>query len=166
MLDRLNHWLHVNPKWGCRMIETVYYDSGSHFNRNDSYMKKGRYQYELRGLRMWVSPKKRETTPQKIGCIITIPKLKLNNQEPDDFVEGEQLTTDRTLGANNFESLQELVSRLNHNLQSDPLEGKIFKIAYFLFKLVFFKFDIIIVIEKNKNLIKNSVINQMRVCAG
>jgi len=30
LLDRLNHWLHVNPKWGCRVIETVYYDSGSH----------------------------------------------------------------------------------------------------------------------------------------
>lgn len=51
LLDRLNHWLHVNPRWGCRVIETVYYDSGSHFNRTESYMKKGRYQYELRGLR-------------------------------------------------------------------------------------------------------------------
>lgn len=51
LLDRLNHWLHVNPKWGCRLIETVYYDSGSHFNRTEAYMKKGRYQYELRGLR-------------------------------------------------------------------------------------------------------------------
>lgn len=74
---------------------------------------------------MWVSPKKRETTPQKIGCIITIPKLKLNNTEPDDdFVEAEQLTTDRTLGANNFENLSELISRLNHNMQLDPLDGK------------------------------------------
>lgn len=74
---------------------------------------------------MWVSPKKRETPAQKIGCIITIPKLKLNGTEPaNDFVEGEQLTTDRTLGANNFENLSELVSRLNHNLQTDPLEGE------------------------------------------
>lgn len=78
---------------------------------------------------MWVSPKKREMAPQKIGCIITIPKLKLNGTEPtDDFVEGEQLTTDRTLGANNFESLSELVSRLNHNLQTDPLEGELYRI--------------------------------------
>lgn len=74
---------------------------------------------------MWVSPKKKETKPQKIGCIITIPKLKLNETdvEQNDFVEGEQLTTDRTLNANNFENLTELVSRLNHNLQTDPLEG-------------------------------------------
>lgn len=76
---------------------------------------------------MWVSPKKRETPAQKIGCLFVIPKLKLNNAEPtDDFLEGEQLTTDRTLGANNFENLTELISRLNHNLQTDPLEGRQF----------------------------------------
>lgn len=90
---------------------------------------------------MWVSPKKRETKPQKIGCIITIPKLKLNNTESDDFVEAEQLTTDRTLGANNFENLSELVNRLNHNLQSDPLEG-IFNLINLKFKIKFLNFKI------------------------
>jgi len=142
LLDRLNHWLHVNPRWGCRVIETVYYDSGSHFNRTDSYLKKGKYQYELRGLRMWVSPKKKETPPQKIGCIITIPKLKLNNSEPNDFVEGEQLTTDRTLGANNFETLSELISRLNHNLQTDPLEGNIISIECVNIPILNYEIDV------------------------
>jgi len=105
-------------------------------------MKKIRYQYELRGLRMWVSPKKRETTPQKIGCLFVIPKLKLNNSEPDDSVEGEQLTTDRTLGASNFENLSELINRLNHNLQTDPLEGNIISIECVNIPILNYEIDV------------------------
>lgn len=117
LFERINGWLKLNKDWRVVSMETLVYDCTSQFNHLKSSIHSSYLPQNTRGLRLFLSPSKsRFSGPQKIGCINVVPRKKPANKRKD--------------GAK-YETLDEILQRLNELLLTRPIEGEF----SFLFQL-------------------------------
>lgn len=112
LFDRINGWLKLNKDWRVVSMQTLVYDCNTQFNHLKSSIYSSYLPQNTRGLRLFLSPSKsRFSGPQKIGCINVVPrKLSGDYMKPDDPIV--------------YETLDEILQRLNELLLTRPIEGK------------------------------------------
>lgn len=112
LFERINTWLKLNKDWRVVSMETLIYDCTSQFNQQKSSIHHNYLPQNTRGLRLFLSPSKsRFSGPQKIGCINVVPRK----------VFGSYLKPDEPPI---YETLDEILNRLNELLLTRPIEGK------------------------------------------
>lgn len=114
LFERINVWLKLNKDWRVVSMETLVFDCTSQFNHLKSSIHANNLPRNTRGLRLFLSPSKsRFSGPQKIGCINVVPrKVSGSHMNPDEPVQ--------------YETLDQILSRLNELLLTRPIEGKHF----------------------------------------
>lgn len=112
LFERINTWLKLNKDWRVVSMETLVYDCTSQFNHQKSSIYSKYLPQNTRGLRLFLSPSKsRFSGPQKIGCINVVPrKVSGSYLKPEDPPV--------------YETLDEILNRLNELLLTRPIEGK------------------------------------------
>lgn len=111
LFERINSWLKLNKDWRVVSMETLLYDCRSQFNHIKSSIHAEFLAQNTRGLRLYLSPSKsRFAGAQKIGCINVVPRKVSGQHECGEQVE--------------YETLDEILTRLNELLLSRPIEGK------------------------------------------
>lgn len=116
LFDRINQWLKLNKDWRVVSMETLVFDCTTQFNHLKSSIHSNYLPKNTRGLRLFLSPSKsRFSGPQKIGCINVVPRKVSGSYLQSDQSEGEPIK---------YETLDEILSRLNELLLTRPIEGK------------------------------------------
>lgn len=115
LFDRINVWLKINKDWRVVSMETLVYDCRTSFNHTKSSIHHNCLPQNTRGLRLYLSPSKsRFSGPQKIGCINVVPRK----------VSGSYSANDSDSEPVEYETLDQILSRLNELLLTRPIEGK------------------------------------------
>lgn len=114
LFDRINVWLKLNKDWRVVSMETLVYDCRTSFNHTKSSIHHTYLPKNTRGLRLFLSPSKsRFSGPQKIGCINVVPRKVSGSHSASDDNELVE-----------YESLDQILSRLNELLLTRPIEGE------------------------------------------
>ena len=78
-------------------------------------------------LRLWLAPRLHQRTlPQKVGCINVVPRIKITNSNENQIINKENLTNSvhtSSLITPQFETLDEMLIRVNDLLSSKPING-------------------------------------------
>lgn len=113
LFERINTWLKLNKDWRVVSMQTLVYDCNTQFNHLKSSIYSNYLPQNTRGLRLFLSPSKsRFSGPQKIGCINVVPrKLSGDYMKPNEPIV--------------YETLDEILQRLNELLLTRPIEGKL-----------------------------------------
>lgn len=114
LFERINSWLKLNKEWRVVSMETLVFDCTTQFNHLRSSIHSVYLPKNTRGLRLYLSPSKsRFSGPQRIGCINVVPrKVSGSHTNPRDQPV-------------KFETLDEILARLNELLLNRPIEGKL-----------------------------------------
>lgn len=133
LFDRINAWLRLNKDWRVVSMETLVFDCTSQFNHLKSSIHASHLPRNMRGLRLYLSPSKsRFSGPQKIGCINVIPRKLTGPQygqtngkrQRQRQAEGAAGVADETEEALSYETLDQILARLNELLMTRPIEGE------------------------------------------
>ncbi|KAG8202005.1 hypothetical protein JTE90_010376 [Oedothorax gibbosus] len=129
LVDRANNWLRSNPKCQVKTCESIEFTARGN-NVNSEKMVFVQYgetstRY-IRGLRLWLSetPGEEENKGQQIGYFNLIP---------------EQIKSGGFFTTPTFESLNDLLSRFNNMLHTNPIPGRILTIESQEMKMSSFK---------------------------
>lgn len=129
LFDRINVWLKLNKDWRVVSMETLVFDCTSQFNHLKSSIHSSYLPRNMRGLRLYLSPSKsRFSGPQKIGCINVIPRKLSGQYRAGGSGWGAEVDNAQL----RYESLDQILARLNELLLTRPIEGKSIRmVAYF-----------------------------------
>lgn len=120
LFDRINLWLKLNKDWRVVSMETLIYDHKTEFNCVKSSTSSKSQPQSTRGLRLFLSPSKsRLSGPQKIGCINVVPR-KISGSYSDSG--GQSIK---------YETLDQILHRLNELLLTRPIEGELVRLICF-----------------------------------
>ena len=112
LFERINQWLRLNRDWRVVSMETLVFDCVSQFNHLESSVYARHLPRNMRGLRLFLSPSKaRFCGAQRIGCINVVPRKLAGN-----YGHRQQPLA--------YESLDQILARLNELLLTRPIEGK------------------------------------------
>ncbi|XP_054167426.1 probable serine/threonine-protein kinase DDB_G0276181 [Oppia nitens] len=174
VFHQINEWLSDNPKWQVKTAETLIYDSTNGFGQRLPFFAGKQLKRNLRGIRLWLIPRQphQRNSPQKIGCINVVPRIKITNNNnnnnnnnninnininnTDDTDKSDILSTDLNLDNIDidsetqssppidiinestqssllsskpvYESLDEMLVRVNDLFATKPLEGRILSV--------------------------------------